>query len=68
MYAPVIGNLNEYECSKCGDGVRWLLPFSFAHDIACWSLKTALYNAYVRVFRPRYFIEECCTGVADEQD
>ena len=39
-----------YDCCKCGQEVSWSFVCAVYHDFKCWSLNTAIFNAYVRIF------------------
>ncbi len=39
-----------YTCCKCGSKASFTLLGVFVHDLKCWSVCTAFFNAYVKLF------------------
>lgn len=59
MHAPRIGRIecrNGYGCARCGLHADANILTNIAHDLRCWSVRTALYNAYIRLTVPDWFI------------
>jgi hypothetical protein len=61
MKFPIIGRIDSedgYGCTRCESHSDANLLTNLWHDLRCWGIATALYNARLRLFPPDWFAQE----------
>jgi hypothetical protein len=61
MNRPILGAINcetGYGCVRCDSHEDRNLLTNLWHDLRCWGIATALYNARLRLFPPDWFAKE----------
>ena len=59
MRWPILGRVectDGYGCSRCNGHDEANILTNLVHDLRCWGVRTAFFNAWVRLSVPDWFI------------